>query len=116
MTLDGLLLEEKSIALWRTYMDACKASEYVTGRNELGEISFGEENPYWDNGVEVPNLEDLSNADDFKTPKKVRVLPFMTKEADEDYVEVLEIGVGREQEVCRKPWTEKNLVGMGWSR
>jgi hypothetical protein len=40
MTLDGLLLEEKSIALWRTYMDACKASEYVTGRNELGEISF----------------------------------------------------------------------------
>jgi hypothetical protein len=92
MTLDGLLLEEKSIALWRTYMDACKASEYVTGRNELGEISFGEENPYWDNGVEVPNLEDLSNADDFKTPKKVRILPFMTREADEDYVEVLEIG------------------------
>jgi hypothetical protein len=73
-------------------MEACKCSEHSTGRNELGELSFGEESPYWDKGVEVPNLEDLTNADDFKTPKKVRILPFMTKEADEDYVELLEIG------------------------
>ena len=73
-------------------MEACKSSEHATGRNELGRPNFSEENPHWDKGVEAPNLEDLTNADDFKTPKKVRILPLMTKEADEDCVEVLDIG------------------------
>jgi hypothetical protein len=34
-----LLLEEKSAALWQTHMEACKALERDTGRNELGQLS-----------------------------------------------------------------------------
>jgi hypothetical protein len=94
ISVDMLLLEEKPIALWQTYMDACKASEFATGRNELGELNLGEgrDIPHWDEHVGAPNLNDLTRADDFKTPKKVRIIPFMAKEDDEDYVEVIEIG------------------------
>jgi len=91
-TLDMLLLEEKSITLWRTFMDACKASEYSTGRNELGELDQKRDIPNWDEHLEAPSLQDLVNADDFKTPKKVRVIPAMRKEDDEEYVEAVEIG------------------------
>jgi hypothetical protein len=66
-----LLKEEKLIALWRTYMDACKASEYLIGRNEFGVLSDIGDIPNWDAHLEAPKLQDLVNADDFKTPKKV---------------------------------------------
>jgi hypothetical protein len=89
-TLDMLLLEEKSVSLWRTYMEACQASELLTGRNELG--TLGRDTPNWNEDMEAPNLQDLVNADDFKTPKKVRVIANFKREEDEDYVEVVEIG------------------------
>ena len=41
--LERLLLEEKPISLWQTYMDACKASEEKTGRHELAPASPGME-------------------------------------------------------------------------
>jgi hypothetical protein len=86
-----LLLEEKSIALWQTYMDSCKASEFKTGRNELGVLSSGGS---WEDDLgEAPSLQDLVDADDFKTPKKVRIIPSLSREADEDYTEAEEIGV-----------------------
>jgi hypothetical protein len=91
-TLGMLLLEEKSIALWQTYMDACKASECRTGRNELGELNPRGEIPDWEEHVEAPSLEDLANADDFKTPKKVRIMAPWKREPDDAYHEPPEIG------------------------
>jgi hypothetical protein len=82
-TLDMLPLEEKSIALWQTCMDSCKASEFKTGRNELGVLSSG--GSWGDDLGEAPSLQDLVDADDFKTPKKVRIIPSLSREADEDH-------------------------------
>jgi hypothetical protein len=90
-TLEGLLLEEKSVALWRTYMEACQASEYLTGRNEFGVLNLSGDIPNWDEHLEAPSLRDLENADDFKTPRKVRVLSPMKREDDEDYLEAVPI-------------------------
>jgi hypothetical protein len=88
-----LLLEEKSISLWQTFMDSCKkASEGKTGRNKLGDQSTGGgSSPDWEH-VEAPNLQDLSDADDFKTPKKVRFIMSFTKEVDEEVVDYPVIG------------------------
>jgi hypothetical protein len=90
--LEMLLLEEKSIALWQTYMDACKASEYKTGRRELSPTSTGEEPQSWDQHLEAPNLQELADADDFKTPKKVRIVSGLKRDVDEDYPDTSEIG------------------------
>jgi hypothetical protein len=86
------LLEEKLTALWRTCMDVCKALERTTGQNELGELSTGRDFLNWNEHMEATNLQDLVNADDFKTPKKVRIISFMTKDEEDDHVEVAEIG------------------------
>jgi hypothetical protein len=92
-TVDRLLLEEKSIALWRTYMDACKASELRTGRNEFGMFAGEEDTPdVNEHRLLAPSLQELADADAFKTPKKVRVIAALEREVDEDYVEITEIG------------------------
>jgi hypothetical protein len=73
-------------------MDSCKASEGKTGRNELGDLSAGEtSSPDWEH-VEAPSLQDLSDADDFKTPKKVRFILSFTKEVDEEVIDYPVIG------------------------
>ena len=93
-TLEMLLLEEKSIALWRTYMDACKAAEAHTGDLELAQPRSGEPSPLdWEEAIEAPSLQELADADDFKTPKKVRIIGSLRKEADETYTDPPEIGV-----------------------
>ena len=45
--IEELLEEEKSVALWRTYMEACQASELATGRNELSLLEVGDV-PNWE--------------------------------------------------------------------
>jgi hypothetical protein len=72
MSIDHLLLEEKLMFLWTIYVvDACKASELKTCQNKLGQIGHKGDTPDWDKHMEAPNLENLTNADDFKTPKTV---------------------------------------------
>jgi hypothetical protein len=89
-TLDGLLPEQKLTALWQTHMNAHKASESLTGRNEFGQFGSEMDIPNLSENA-APNLPDLSNKD-FKTPKKACIVPFMMKEEDEDCVEAVEIG------------------------
>jgi hypothetical protein len=86
--LDMLLLKEKSIALWQTYTDSCKASEFKTGRNELSDPTSS---PEWDR-EEVPSLQELLDADDCKTPKKVKCVPSFKREADDTFVDYPKIG------------------------
>jgi hypothetical protein len=38
------------------------------------------------------NVQDLVDADDFKTPKKVRIISFTTQDEEDDHVEVAKIG------------------------
>ena len=90
--IEDLLAEQKTVALWRTYMEACQASELSTGRNEFGLLSDDEDIRNWEAHLETPSLRALENAADFKTPKKVRVISGMVKEELDDYVEVEEIG------------------------
>ena len=93
-TLNMLLLEEKPIALWQTYMDACKAAEIHTGRIELSRSVPGSPAtpPTWDDTLEPPSLQELADADDFKTPRKVRIISSLKRETDEIHTEPPEIG------------------------
>jgi hypothetical protein len=65
-----LLSDERPVAMWHVYFDGCNTLEESTGENEL-------EAPHdtsWE-AVERPSLEDLERANDFKTPRKVRLMP-----------------------------------------
>jgi hypothetical protein len=69
VTLDDLLRDERPVAMWHVYFDGCNASEEATGEdNEL--------QPTKDDAWEYlhhPSLDELEKANDFKTPRKVRV-------------------------------------------
>ena len=88
-----MLEEDKLIAMWGIYMEGCKASYFLTGRNTRGELSDIGDTPNWDAHLEAMELQDLVDADDFKTPKKVWVICAMEKEGGEDYVEVMHISL-----------------------
>ena len=90
--LDMLILEEKSISLWQTFMDACRASEAKTGRHELALPSPREDMPPWEEDFEAPSLQELDDADDFRTPKKVRLISGLKKQVAEEYSHLPEIG------------------------
>jgi hypothetical protein len=65
-----LLSDERPVAMWHVYFDGCNTLEEATGENEL-------EAPHdtsWEEAVERPSLEDLERANDFKTPRKVRLM------------------------------------------
>jgi hypothetical protein len=65
-----LLNDERPVAMWHVYFDGCNMVEEVMGRNKLDaplDLS-------WE-AVDRPSLEDLERANDFKTPRKVRVMP-----------------------------------------
>jgi hypothetical protein len=89
--LNSLLLEVRPIALWQTYMDACKATEFATGRNEQGVFESEEEVVILFDEA-APSLRQLESADDFKTPKKVRMVEGLTQDSEESYVEPASIG------------------------
>jgi hypothetical protein len=68
ITLDDLLRDERPVVMWHVYFDSCNASEEATGNNEL--------QPPKDDAWEYlshPSLDELEKANDFKTPRKVRV-------------------------------------------
>jgi hypothetical protein len=72
-----LLDDERPIAMWHVYFDGCNTVEDATGQNELDAPS--------DLSWEVlarPSLEDLERANDFKTPRKVRVMPGFSDPVD----------------------------------
>ena len=68
--LEDLLNDERPVPMWHVYFDECKAAEDPTGDNELGSgpgVSWEDD--------ERPSLEFLEKANDFHTPKKVKVSP-----------------------------------------
>jgi hypothetical protein len=65
-----LMDDERPVATWHVYFDGCNTSEEATGENELE----APKDVSWE-AIQRPSLEDLERANDFKTPKKVRVLP-----------------------------------------
>jgi hypothetical protein len=76
MALEELLNEERPVSMWHVCFNECNASEEATGDNELGTIS----EVSWE-AIERPSLDSLERANDFKTPKKVKVNQvFMNKE------------------------------------
>ena len=100
-----MLEEEKTVALCRTYMEACQASELATGRNKFGLLDEVREIPDWEVHLDAPSLCALENAADFKTPKKVRVISGMIREEEDDYVEVVEIGSAPPLNIDITNWT-----------
>jgi hypothetical protein len=65
-----LLNDERPVAMWHVYFDGCNTTETLTGYNEL-------ETPKdvsWE-AIDRPSLEDLERANDFKTPRKVCLMP-----------------------------------------
>jgi hypothetical protein len=66
--LANLLSEERPVAMWHVYFDGCNASEEVTGDNELQ----SSKDDAWEY-LHHPSLDELEKANDFKTPRKVRV-------------------------------------------
>ncbi len=76
--LGDLLADERPIAMWHVYFDGCNTSEASTGHNELK----GVRGDTWDS-QDRPSLEDLEIANDFKTPKKVRLLPEFSEPEEE---------------------------------
>jgi hypothetical protein len=65
-----LLNDERPVAMWHVYFDGCNTVEEVSGANELDAPT----DLSWE-AVDRPSLEDLERANDFKTPRKVRVMP-----------------------------------------
>jgi hypothetical protein len=65
-----LLYDERPVAMWHVHFDDCNTPEDATGENELEPVR----NDSWE-AIQHPSLEELERANDFKTPKKVRVLP-----------------------------------------
>ena len=68
--LEDLLNDERPVPMWHVYFDECKAAEDSTGDNELGAglgVSWGDD--------DRPSLAFLEKANDFHTPKKVKVSP-----------------------------------------
>jgi hypothetical protein len=66
--LADLLNDERPVAMWHVFFDGCNASEEATGANEL-HFSKDEAWEY----LHHPSLDELEKANDFKTPRKVRV-------------------------------------------
>jgi hypothetical protein len=66
--LADLLSEERPVAMWHVYFDGCNASEEATGDNELQ----APKDDTWEY-LHHPSLDELEKANDFKTPRKVRV-------------------------------------------
>jgi hypothetical protein len=65
-----LLNDEHPAAMLHVYIDGCNTVEEITGQNEL-EAS----NDASREAIEHPSLEDLERTNDFKTPRKVRLMP-----------------------------------------
>ena len=66
--LEDLLNDERSVPMWHVHFDECKAAEEATGDNELGSgpgVS-------WED-ADRPSLDFLERANDFHTPRKVKV-------------------------------------------
>lgn len=70
-------------------------------RNELSKPSSS---PDWEERVEVPSLQDLTDADNFKKPKKVQLIPSFKREADDTFVDYPKIG--------EVPWFYVNVGGL----
>jgi hypothetical protein len=76
-----LLSNEIPITMWHVYFDKCKTAEEATGQNELE----APKDLLWD-AVKHPSLEVLERANNFKTPRKVQVMPeFVKVEVDKDF-------------------------------
>ena len=69
-TIEDLLNEEKPISVWHVYFDECNAMEEAAGENELE----APRDLSWE-ADDRPSLEHLEKANDFKTPRKVKVNP-----------------------------------------
>jgi hypothetical protein len=67
--LADLLEEERPVAMWHVCFDGCNVSEEATGENELQGTGYDS----WDH-LQRLSLDELERANDFKTPKKVRLL------------------------------------------
>jgi hypothetical protein len=65
-----LLDDERPIAMWHVYFDGRKMVEESTGRNKLDAPS----DVSWE-VIARPLLEDLERANNFKTPRKVCIMP-----------------------------------------
>jgi hypothetical protein len=68
VSLSDLLDDERPVAMWHVYFDGCNASEESTGDNELQASTHDS----WEH-LQRPSLDELERANDFKTPKKVRL-------------------------------------------
>ena len=73
--LDDLLNDTRPVSMWHVCFNECNAAEESTGHNELGTSS----EVAWETD-EDPSLETLERANDFKTPKKVRVASVFMKQ------------------------------------
>jgi hypothetical protein len=56
--------------MWHVYFDGCNTTEETTGFNELE----APQDDTWE-AIDRMSLEDLERANDFKTPRKVRMMP-----------------------------------------
>jgi hypothetical protein len=78
--LADLLEDERPVSMWHVYFDGCNASEEATGENELQGTGYDSS---WDH-LQRPSLDELERANDFKTPKKVRLLLDLDMEVKEE--------------------------------
>jgi hypothetical protein len=81
VTLSDLLDDERPVAMWHVYFDGCNASEESTGKNELQSFEYDT----WEH-LQRPSLDELERANDFKTPKKVRLHFDLEQEIKEEPV------------------------------
>jgi hypothetical protein len=65
-----LLNDKRPVAMWHVYFDGCNTTKESIGQNELE----APKDVSWE-AIERPSLEDLERANDFKTPRKVRMMP-----------------------------------------
>jgi hypothetical protein len=67
--LSDLLKDERLVDMWHVHFDGCNASEEGTRENKLQGTGYDS----WDH-LQRPSLDELERANNFKTPKKVRLL------------------------------------------
>jgi hypothetical protein len=67
-----LLNDEMPVTMWRIYFDGCNTIEAAMGCNKLDAPTITDLS--WE-AIDCPSLEDLERANDFRTPRKVRVMP-----------------------------------------
>jgi hypothetical protein len=78
--LADLLEDERPVSMWHVCFDGCNASEEATGENELQGTGCDSS---WDH-LQRPSLDELERANDFKTPKKVRLFLDLDMEVKEE--------------------------------